>query len=260
MGSEPADTELLGRLSADPAAFEIFYRRHVDRVIGFTARRVRDPADVADLVASTFLTVLTAARSYDESRGEPTAWLLGITARLIAGARRRRGREAAAAARIAGRRLIDASDIERLEERIDAARASEAVRGALGRLKPRAREALLLAGPDGLTSRQAAAVLGISPAAFRMRLTSALVGPARIDGQRAIELRQGTAARGMLRIWVSPDTYLPIRTVSTPPGVPAASPQAIRDDYTWLPDTAANRRQLTRSVAIPAGFRQVSPH
>jgi RNA polymerase sigma-70 factor (ECF subfamily) len=124
MGSEPADTELLGRLSADPAAFEIFYRRHVDRVIGFTARRVRDPADVADLVASTFLTVLTAARSYDESRGEPTAWLLGITARLIAGARRRRGREAAAAARIAGRRLIDASDIERLEERIDAARAS----------------------------------------------------------------------------------------------------------------------------------------
>jgi hypothetical protein len=132
--------------------------------------------------------------------------------------------------------------------------------GGGGRLKPRAREALLLAGPDGLTSRQSAAVLGISPAAFRMRLTSALVGPARIDGQRAIELRQGTAARGMLRIWVSPDTYLPIRTVSTPPGVPAASPQAIRDDYTWLPDTAANRRQLTRSVAIPAGFRQVSPH
>jgi RNA polymerase sigma-70 factor (ECF subfamily) len=104
MGSEPADTELLGRLSADPAAFEIFYRRHVDRVIGFTARRVRHPADVADLVASTFLTVLTAARSYDESRGEPTAWLLGITVRLIAGARRRRGREAAATARIAGRR------------------------------------------------------------------------------------------------------------------------------------------------------------
>jgi RNA polymerase sigma-70 factor (ECF subfamily) len=196
MGSEPADTELLGRLSADPAAFEIFYRRHVDRVIGFTARRVRDPADVADLVASTFLTVLTAARSYDESRGEPTAWLLGITARLIAGARRRRGREAAATARIAGRRLIDASDIERLEERIDAARASEAVRGALGRLKPRAREALLLAGPDGLTSRQAAAVLGISPAAFRMRLTSARRALARAlaDGQASSSPPPGPAA------------------------------------------------------------------
>jgi len=230
MGSEPADTELLGRLSADPAAFEIFYRRHVDRVIGFTARRVRDPADVADLVASTFLTVLTAARFYDESRGEPAAWLLGITARLIAGARRRRGREAAATARIAGRRLIDASDIERLEERIDAARASEAMRGA-------------------------------RPAAGRGRVGPAHPGrPGRVDGQQAIELRQGTAARGTLRIWVSPDTYLPIRTVSTPPGVLASSPQAIRDDYTWLPDTAANRHLLTRAAAIPAGFRQVSPH
>jgi hypothetical protein len=87
-----------------------------------------------------------------------------------------------------------------------------------------------------------------------------LVGPARVDGQEAIELRQGTFATGLLRMWVSPDTYLPIRTVSTPPGVAASSPQAIRDDYTWLPDTAASRRQLTRAAAIPAGFRQVSPH
>ena len=69
--------------------------------------------------------------------------------------------------------------------------------------------------------------------------------------QRAIELRQVTAATGLLRMWVSPGPYLPIRTVSTPPGVPASSPQAIRDDYTWLPDTAASRRQLTRAAAIP---------
>ena len=173
MGTDPTDRELLGRLCADPAAFELFYRRHVDLVIGFTARRVREPADVADLVANTFVTVLTAARGYDPGRGEPTAWLLGITARLIAGARRRRGRELAATARIAGRRLIDQGDIERLEERIDAARSSQAVIEALGRLKPRAREALLLVGHDGLTPSQAASVLGISPAAFRMRLTGA---------------------------------------------------------------------------------------
>jgi len=160
-------------MCADPAAFELFYRRHVDLVIGFTARRVRDPTDVADLVANTFVTVLTAARSYDPGRGEPTAWLLGITARLIAGARRRRGRELAATARIAGRRLIDQGDIERLEERIDAARSSQAVIEALDRLKPRAREALLLVGADGLTPGEAARVLGISPAAFRMRLSSA---------------------------------------------------------------------------------------
>jgi RNA polymerase sigma factor (sigma-70 family) len=145
----------------------------VDRVIGFAARRVRDPADAADLVAATFVTVLTAARSYDCGRGEPGAWLLGITARLIANARRRKVRESAALARIAGRRLIDQSDIERLEERIDAARSSQAVLAALDRLRPRAREALLLVSEAGLQPTEAARVLGISPAAFRMRLSSA---------------------------------------------------------------------------------------
>ena len=171
--SEPTDEDLLGRLSFDPTAFEAFYRRHVDRVIGFAARRVSEPADAADLVAATFVTVLTAAGSYDPRRGEPTAWLLGITARLVANARRRRARESAAMARIAGRRLIDQSDIDRLEERIDAARSSQAVLAALSRLRPRAREALLLVGADGLSPAQAARVLGISPAAFRMRLSSA---------------------------------------------------------------------------------------
>jgi RNA polymerase sigma factor (sigma-70 family) len=202
MGSEPEDRDLLGRLSADPAAFETFYRRHVDRVIGFTTRRVRDPADVADVVATTFLTVLTSAPTYDVSRGQPTAWLLGITARLIANARRRQGRERAATARIAGRRLISESDIERLEERIDAARSSQAVLEALGRLKPRARETLLLVGADGLSPTEAATVLGISAAAFRMRLSSArraldkaITAAARADPPRgAVTPPRGAAA------------------------------------------------------------------
>ena len=175
--SEPADEDLLRRLSSDPAAFEVFYRRHVDRVIGFAARRVTDPADAADLVAATFVTVLTAARSYDPGRGEPGAWLLGITARLIVNARRRKARESAALARIAGRRLLGPSDIERLEERIDAARSSQAVIGALDRLRPRAREALLLVSEAGLRPAEAARVLGISPAAFRMRLSAARRAP-----------------------------------------------------------------------------------
>ena len=171
--SEPADEDLLRRLSSDPAAFEVFYRRHVDRVIGFAARRVTDPADAADLVAATFVTVLTAARSYDPGRGEPGAWLLGIAARLIVNTRRRKARESAALARIAGRRLIGPSDIDRLEERIDAARSSQAVIAALERLRPRAREALLLVSEAGLRPAEAARVLGISPAAFRMRLSAA---------------------------------------------------------------------------------------
>jgi hypothetical protein len=37
----------------------------------------------------------------------------------------------------------------------------------------------------------------------------------------------------------------------------AASDRAIRDDYKWLPDTAANLSLLTPAGAVPAGFTQV---
>jgi RNA polymerase sigma-70 factor (ECF subfamily) len=180
MNAESSDRDLLRRAASDSAAFEVFYRRHIDRVVGFTARRVREPADVADLVATTFLTVLTSAQKYDPARGEPTAWLLGITAKLIANGTRRKGRESAAIAKIVGRELIDSNDTERIEELIDASRSTEVVVRALGELKPRWREALLLVGDEELTPQEAARVLGISAAAFRMRLTVA---------RRALETR-----------------------------------------------------------------------
>ncbi len=106
-------------------------------------------------------------------RGEPVAWLLGIAARLIANGQRRQGREVAAMQRIAGRRLIEADDIERLEEQIDASRATRATLAAMATLKPREKEALLLVRAKGLAPSQAAAALGITGAAFRMRLLSA---------------------------------------------------------------------------------------
>jgi len=96
-----------------------------------------------------------------------------ITARLIARENRRRYRENAATAKIIGHRLIDASDIERLEERIDAARSGQQAIEALSQLKPKAREVLQLVSADGLSPTEAARVLGISAAACRMRLSSA---------------------------------------------------------------------------------------
>jgi RNA polymerase sigma factor (sigma-70 family) len=173
MNNELTDRELISRLDHDPMAFGVFYRRHVDRVIDFAARRLREPADVADLTSNTFIAVLTGARSYDPERGEPIAWVIGIAARQIANFQRRRRRETAAQRRLAGRRHLDADDYARLEERIDAAHASQAMSGALARLRPKAREALMLVSADGLTPTEAAQVLGISAAAFRMRLSSA---------------------------------------------------------------------------------------
>ncbi|MCL6091792.1 MAG: hypothetical protein M1435_02415 [Actinobacteria bacterium] len=55
MGTDTPDQELLGRLSNDPPAFEVFYRGHVDRVVRFTAAQARDPAEATYVVADPSL-------------------------------------------------------------------------------------------------------------------------------------------------------------------------------------------------------------
>ena len=83
-----------------------------------------------------------------------------------------RARGARALARPAPRPLAE-DEYARLEERIDAARESRDVERALATLDSRQREALLLVGHDGLSDREAAAALHVTPTAFRMRLSRA---------------------------------------------------------------------------------------
>src|SRR5688572_28295880 len=61
--------------SRDPAAFEVFYGRHVESLLGFFARRTHDPELAADLAAETF-----AAEDY--ARIESLAEAAGASALL----------------------------------------------------------------------------------------------------------------------------------------------------------------------------------
>lgn len=63
-----SDTELLAALPGDVAAFEAFYSRHVDQVAAFAAKRCGTAADVADVVALTFVRLLDAAPRYEPER------------------------------------------------------------------------------------------------------------------------------------------------------------------------------------------------
>src|SRR6187200_1575427 len=47
MWANRSDEELLRALPREPGAFSAFYRRHVDDVLGFLARRCRDPEQAA---------------------------------------------------------------------------------------------------------------------------------------------------------------------------------------------------------------------
>ena len=168
-----ADEALVAALRTDPAALEEFYRRHVRGLTRYAARRMRDPSEAADLIASAFLEAVESSARYDPRRGRPIAWLTGIAANLAAVQERREAAAARALARVDGQRPLEPDDFDRLECQIDAARRVHRARAALDRLSRVEREMLELVGQEGLLPGEAARLLGISPVAARMRLARA---------------------------------------------------------------------------------------
>nr|BFE64564.1 sigma-70 family RNA polymerase sigma factor [Dactylosporangium thailandense] len=153
-----------------PEAFEAFYRQHVEDVQRFIARRVDDPYTAADLTADVFVAVVDSAHTYRPERGTPLAWVYGVAHNVVAAERRRRRRESTAGRRIAGRRLLEPADIARIEERIDAESAARRVYRALDGVPESTRRIIELVAVDGLSTAEAAAALGVSPIAARVRL------------------------------------------------------------------------------------------
>jgi RNA polymerase sigma factor (sigma-70 family) len=166
------DAELLAALPDDVGTYEEFYRRHVRRVTAFAAKRCSCAEDVADVVAVTFVRLLGAARRYDPDRGEPAAFVMGIAANVIRDQERREARHQALVSKLSTRDQLDDDDVERIDAAICAAQLTADMRDALSAIPPGEQEMLrLLAG--GHTQAQAAARLGISAGAGRVRLTRA---------------------------------------------------------------------------------------
>jgi RNA polymerase sigma-70 factor (ECF subfamily) len=152
MPSDPAE---------DPRTrFADLYREHYTSLQRYAARRVA-PDDVADVVATTFL---TAWRRFDELPGAALPWLYGTARRVIANDRRGKARQEALLAK-AAEQAVDAGPD--LAERVcDVAQVAE----ALTLLSEADRELLLLTEWEQLGIGEAAAVVGCSPAAARVRL------------------------------------------------------------------------------------------
>jgi RNA polymerase sigma-70 factor (ECF subfamily) len=97
-----SDEELLA--SHELGSFAVFYRAHVDEVLGFFCRRTRDAELAADLTAETFAAALAGRRRFRPEAGSATAWLYGIASKQLA-ARGGRAARAAAAGHGADRAL-----------------------------------------------------------------------------------------------------------------------------------------------------------
>ena len=193
MNREPTDAQLLARLEHDREALRAFYLRHVGAVTRFLARRCRTPEDLADAVAQTFVELIGSASRYDAARGNATAWLFGIAAHTASAQWRDQQRAAGIAAAVSGRRLLDEDDYARLEARIDASRLRQPLSDALGSLAPAEREIVELVDIDGLAAADAARILGINPAAARMRLAR---GRRRMRAALAVEAPDAVQMQG----------------------------------------------------------------
>jgi RNA polymerase sigma-70 factor, ECF subfamily len=143
-------------------SFETLFRRTYPRVAAYV--RVIAPAEAEDVVAETY--AIAWRRRERIPAGAELGWLIGVARRVALNQRRSERRLGALRARLATQR--DAASLEPSELIAD-----DELRAAVRALAPRDREALLLTTWFDLPPADAAAAVGVTAAAFRMRLARA---------------------------------------------------------------------------------------
>lgn len=153
--------------------FERFYRANVDAITAYFARRSTDPQTVADLTADTFVQAITSFGAYDPDRGGERAWVFGIARRIHAAHCAAHAMQREKHSRLAGRRELDEDQFGELLDRIAAEHEGRLLVDGLAELSAADRALVELVDLDGLSAREAAALLGLAPGAARMRLMRA---------------------------------------------------------------------------------------
>lgn len=156
--------------TTDDAERERRYRELYSAVyadlLRFVQRRTA-PGHAEDVVAEALLVVWRRFDDAPDEDGDARAWTFGIARNILLNAQRGERRREALGVRIADTAATAAEAEDDLTAtRIDLARA-------WNRLSEVHQEALGLAVFEQLAAPQAAAVLGISPVAFRLRLSRA---------------------------------------------------------------------------------------
>jgi RNA polymerase sigma-70 factor, ECF subfamily len=143
--------------------FRALYADAYADVLAFAQRRGR-PSQAEDVVAEAFLVVWRRFDDAPRKRDDARAWVFGIARHCLLNAQRGQGRQEALAVRVASMPLVDGA--EPSADLIDLAAAWK-------RLTPAEQETLALTVFEDLSSTQAARVLGISAASYRIRLMRA---------------------------------------------------------------------------------------
>jgi RNA polymerase sigma-70 factor, ECF subfamily len=141
--------------------FDALFDAHYSELRRFVLRRIENRAAVEDILAETFA---VAWRRRDRIPDPALPWLFGVCRKVIANHRRSAVRHL----RLINRMASSRPDVGRDPAELLAQRSE--IGAALARLSSGQREVLRLVAWDGLGAADAAAVLGCSPGAFRVRL------------------------------------------------------------------------------------------
>ena len=165
-GPEQSDAELLAATAAgDRAAFEALYRRYGPWLTIRLRYRCADAALVDDAVQETFLALWRGSARYRES-GDVAGWLWQIGfRRLVDAIRGQRARDRLLRL-LAGRRWNTAPSAE--EELLLGVEHGD-LAGALARLSPELRAVMQATVLDGMSTHEAAALLGIPVGTVKTR-------------------------------------------------------------------------------------------
>lgn len=151
----------------DAAWFRACYKQVYDDLLRFVQRRAH-PSHAEDVVAEVFLVAWRRLPDLPRELDSARAWLFGIAHKTLANTRRSADRREALSVRIAEHATPPdpSADPDLVAARLDLATAWR-------HLPAVHQEALALTAWEGLSSPQAAGVLGISPTAYRLRLSRA---------------------------------------------------------------------------------------
>lgn len=198
-GDPPVDREAVFL-----ALFDAYYRK----ILAYATRRL-GPSAAEEAVADTFITAWT---SLDAVRGDPLLWLYGIARGAVANHRRRLQRSARLDER--ARFLSPAASGD---DPADVVVWEDTFAAAMAQLAEADREVLRLVAWEGLTTSEAAAVMGCSTIACKVRLHRARqrlsrflrldVGPSR---RRADAARAGAGDGVTDRSPTEPPSWPPV--------------------------------------------------
>lgn len=166
MTESPSDKQLVTAVAeGDRSALAALYHRHAPWLLVRLSRRCPDRGIVEEAIQDTFIAIWQNARSYS-GRGEIAAWIWGIgIRRLIDRLRRVRNVKALPP----GRPDVVVS----AEDQVLLGVEFGDLAGALDRLSPELRAVVQATVIDGLTTKEAGALLGIPAGTVKTRMMRA---------------------------------------------------------------------------------------